>query len=90
MSGYESDIADLVRTLAEERIEELERLLNEYKDAECRAVKSEGEALKRVAELEDAAKDALSGWRYIRQNHGDLYGVGWDRVEDKLSKALEE
>ncbi len=44
---------------------------------------------KRITELEAAAADALSGWRYIRQNHGDLYGVGWDRVEGKLSKALE-
>ncbi len=43
----------------------------------------------RITELEAAAADALSGWRYIRQNHGDLYGVGWDRVEGKLSKALE-
>ena len=36
----------------------------------------------------DALKDALSGWRYIRQIHGDLYGVGWDRVETKLVAAL--
>ncbi len=38
--------------------------------------------------LEEAAKDALAGWRYIRQNHGDLYGVGWDRVEQNLLRAL--
>jgi hypothetical protein len=31
--------------------EELEALLLEYKDAECRAVKSEGEALLKVAKL---------------------------------------
>lgn len=36
----------------------------------------------------DALKDALSGWRYVRQVHGDLYGVGWDRVETKLVAAL--
>ena len=36
----------------------------------------------------DASKDALSGWRYIRDVHGDLYGVGWERVEEKLSKAI--
>jgi len=35
-----------------------------------------------------AAKDALYGWQYIRQNHGDLYGVGWDRVEEGLAKAI--
>jgi len=36
----------------------------------------------------EAAKDALSGWKYIREVHGDLYGVGWDRVEMKLTKAI--
>lgn len=35
-----------------------------------------------------AASDALAGWRYIRANHGDLYGVGWDRVEQALTAAL--
>lgn len=43
-----------------------------------------------VRELRDAAKDALSGWRYIRETHGDLYGVAWDRVENKLRIALGE
>lgn len=38
--------------------------------------------------LRAAAIDALSGWRYIRQVHGDLPGVGWDRVENALSAAL--
>ena len=42
----------------------------------------------RISELEAAASDALSGWMYIRANHGDLYGVGWERVEDALTKAL--
>lgn len=32
--------------------------------------------------------DALSGWQYIRQQHGDLYGVGWDRVEDRLKAQI--
>lgn len=36
----------------------------------------------------EAMRDALAGWRYIRQSHGDLYGVGWDRVEQKLEAAL--
>lgn len=39
-------------------------------------------------ELLDAATDALAGWRYIRQHHGDLYGVGWDRVERLLQAAI--
>ena len=39
-------------------------------------------------EILDALKDALSGWKYIRECHGDLYGVGWDRVQDKLEVIL--
>jgi hypothetical protein len=39
-------------------------------------------------ELREATTDALAGWRYIREHHGDLYGVGWDRVEQSLSAAL--
>lgn len=38
--------------------------------------------------LREVVADALSGWRYIRANHGDLYGVGWDRVEHGLCDAL--
>jgi hypothetical protein len=33
--------------------------------------------------------DALSGWRYIRDNHGDLYGVGWERVQRRLQAQIE-
>lgn len=39
-------------------------------------------------DLHEAAADALAGWRYIRQFHGDLPGVGWDRVEQALTAAL--
>lgn len=39
-------------------------------------------------ELLEAAQDALAGWNYIRAAHGDLYGVGWDRVEKTLSAAI--
>tara|TARA_R110000772_G_scaffold4094_2_gene14447 strand:- start:3222 stop:3428 length:207 start_codon:yes stop_codon:yes gene_type:complete len=45
--------------------------------------------LARVEAMEDALSDMLSGWRYIRQVHGDLSGVGWDRAEDKAREALE-
>jgi len=38
--------------------------------------------------LKDALEDMLSGWRYIREQHGDLYGVGWDRCEDAARAAL--
>jgi hypothetical protein len=41
-------------------------------------------------EMREALADALSGWRYIRKMHGDLPGVGWDRVENALSAALKE
>lgn len=37
--------------------------------------------------MDEALADALGGWRYIRANHGDLYGVGWDRVHLKIDAA---
>ena len=48
-----------------------------------------GVTLARVEALEDALSDMLAGWQYIRNVHGDLYGVGWDRAENKARKALE-
>jgi hypothetical protein len=39
-------------------------------------------------EVKDTLMDVLSGWKYIRECHGDLYGVGWDRVEEKLEAIL--
>jgi hypothetical protein len=36
----------------------------------------------------DALFDMCSGWMYIRKAHGDLYGVGWQRCEDKAKAAL--
>jgi hypothetical protein len=41
-----------------------------------------------IAALKAALSDMLSGWRYIRQVHGDLYGVGWDRAQSKAEEAL--
>ena len=32
--------------------------------------------------------DALSGWKYIRETYGDLYGVGWDRVQKRLEEQI--
>tara|TARA_R110001606_G_scaffold263101_2_gene411743 strand:- start:4685 stop:4894 length:210 start_codon:yes stop_codon:yes gene_type:complete len=43
---------------------------------------------RQARQLEDALLDARSGLRYIREAHGDLYGVGFDRVEDKATAAL--
>jgi hypothetical protein len=51
-----------------------------------------GERLREAVDrqnLRAAAIDALAGWRYIRQVHGDLPGVGWERVENALAAALD-
>jgi hypothetical protein len=39
-------------------------------------------------DLYEALRDMLAGWRYIRQSHGDLYGVGWDRAQGKAEAAI--
>ncbi len=39
-------------------------------------------------QLLDAMNDMLNGWKYIRSFHGDLYGVGWDRAQEKMEKAI--
>jgi hypothetical protein len=39
-------------------------------------------------ELLEALRDMLSGWKYIREVHGDLYGVGWDRAQEKAESAI--
>lgn len=41
-----------------------------------------------LEQAREALKDMLSGWKYIRETHGDLYGVGWDRAQDKVERAL--
>ena len=38
--------------------------------------------------LLEALEDMLSGWKYIRETHGDLYGVGWDRAQEKAEAAI--
>ena len=47
------------------------------------------EFARKARHLEDALMDARSGMRYIRETHGNLYGVGFDRVEEKATKALD-
>ena len=42
----------------------------------------------KIALLVDALKDARSTLLYVREAHGELYGVGFDRVEKKASAAL--
>ena len=46
------------------------------------------EFARHARKLEDALADARSGMRYIRQQHGDLYGCGFDRVEKSANEAL--
>lgn len=41
-----------------------------------------------IERLRAALTDMLAGWRYIRQSHGDLYGVGWDRAQGRAEAAL--
>ena len=52
-------------------------------------IQDERDALKALnAELVRALEDMLGGWKYIRSAHGDLYGVGWDRAQEKAVAAL--
>ena len=56
---------------------------------EAEALRVENRLLMReLAEMRAALADMLSGWRYIRESHGDLYGVGWDRAQGKAENAL--
>jgi hypothetical protein len=55
--------------------ESLERELNEARDQRDK--------------LAEALRDMLSGWEYIRLQHGYLHGVGWDRVQTKAEHALQ-
>ena len=55
-----------------------------------RVLSDEEMAKREIKRLRAALQDALSGWRYIRETHGDLYGVGWDRVQRKAEAALAE
>jgi hypothetical protein len=48
------------------------------------------EFAREARQLEDALRDARSALIYIRQAHGDLYGVGFDRVEEKCGVALDK
>ena len=48
------------------------------------------ELARKARQLEDALLDARSGMNYIRETHGNLYGVGFDRVEQKCAEALDK
>lgn len=47
-----------------------------------------GRLIAAAPDLYEALTDMLAGWEYIRQHHGDLYGVGWDRCEALANAAL--
>ena len=44
--------------------------------------------MNQTEQLAAALRDMLSGWRYIRSSHGDLYGVGWDRAQGNAEATL--
>ena len=46
------------------------------------------EIVQQNKDMLEALKDMRNGWRYIRETYGDLYGVGWDRAEDKANAAI--
>ncbi len=68
----------------------IERLTEYNKDWRTRAGSAQevAEAISEIKTLRNAAIDALAGWKYIREHHGDLYGVGWERVQTGLEAAL--
>ncbi|EOU9618880.1 hypothetical protein ACOJM8_000977 [Klebsiella aerogenes] len=53
--------------------------------AECTA---NAQLIAAAPDLLEALQDMLSGWKYIREQHGDLYGVGWDRSQNKAVEAI--
>ena len=40
------------------------------------------------AALVAVLRDMLNGWKYIREFHGDLYGVGWNHCQDAAERVL--
>jgi hypothetical protein len=46
--------------------------------------------LEDVQSLIDALKDCEGGLKYIREVHGELYGVGFDRALNAAREALEK
>ena len=68
------------------------QIISELDDMRLARIKADRKRIESLTkqrdDLVEACRDALGGWRYIRQSHGDLYGVGWDRVEQKLEAAL--
>jgi hypothetical protein len=78
---------DEAREKAEQQRKEIVRLNGATNHAGGTPLKI---ALRERDEAREALSDMLSGWRYIRKTHGDIYGVGWERAQTKAEKVLEE
>jgi hypothetical protein len=86
------DAPGYANTQAVETLEaEAQRSQAAHRDDIDRMMRAEADRDRLAAEvkaLREALADMLSGWRYIRQHHGDLAGVGWDRAEQAARAAL--
>jgi flagellar biosynthesis chaperone FliJ len=83
-------------TAATEQLDELARQNKLFRNetliwVDCDAVRKDeyNTVIQQLDEAREALRDMLSGWRYIRKTHGDLYGVGWDRAQNKAEQALQ-
>ena len=72
----------------QEAQDQAERDLSDAVAADERALHDHDPVREAAPELLAAAKDAFAGWRYIRRQHGDLHGVGWERVDIALGAAI--
>lgn len=61
----------------------------DWPDAEEKQ-ESNARLISAAPELLSALQDMLSGWKYIRAQHGDLYGVGWDRAQNEAENAIKK
>ena len=59
-----------------------------YSEIATRNEREDAQLISAAPELLEALQDMLSGWEYIRSQHGDLYGVGWDRAQNKAKSAI--
>lgn len=54
----------------------------------CLESKANARLIAAAPDLYEALCNMLSGWRYIREVHGNLYGVGWNSAQDAAEAAL--
>jgi|694.fasta_scaffold85900_7 hypothetical protein len=96
IKAYKQFLKETNAELKRERDEWKAKYIQQNKDLGCELRDPNGTIWDHAKTLQrerdkarEALRDMLSGWRYIRQVHGDLYGVGWDRSQIKAEKALE-